>query len=433
MTSKEPEVSLGRTGHAVPVTAHANQRGRGASVGASPLTPDTPHQARTLPAPRRSGEPAPLRKPIGARELSQLALNRDCLRMLAVVLSGCDQTQLVAALYDEPSQPDGSLPKQRAGVAFEHALTRDGFAGLIELLTKAGVITVNGPTPIDVRARFPENDAETLARREALTRELLQRMLQCGPSAPTVIGHPRLPLRVGSQTIHIEPDAIVLPRDANSPTPLEVKGYTDRGGRTDIVAYSRARLQAAVELLATETAVRSLGGPVPLAPRVELVFRQRASRKATLRTVDIASEVDQMRSVLADAPSRLDAALEALPLGESLETRRGLEAIPAHFTEHCHLHCKLAARCEAAARACGGLSVLGAEFEHAAAAAGSTPRLVALIERRTPPRTAAEAETASAFRDAEAALEREGLLPPRPQSGDDAKPGDSDTEVRRAG
>jgi hypothetical protein len=107
----------------------------------------------------------------------------------------------------------------------------------------------------------------------------------------------------------------------------------------------------------------------------------------------LASEVHSLQRVLAEAPRNLDeleALLEAITPGASLDEADVLDAVPANYLDSCREHCALAPKCKQEAVACGDPALIGSQAREELAAAGSLGRAVGLMRGREQPQTAEE-------------------------------------------
>lgn len=359
--------------------------------------------------------------PLGARDLTQLARNPRCDRLLVHRAAQIDPATVAREVLhtDEPRQ--GSRLALATGVKFEHVLLREGARLLFDLFVGAGRLPSGVETLVNVQAAHPKADPSSLARRTALTHELLRRKLEGDPTAPVVIWHPRLALPVPgvvNGVVYIEPDFLVAaPTDAFY-RPGEVKAYKDRGARTASTELTLARLQGALEVLALRAtacaAAAASRSPLAavtaqaLVPMVfDLVLRRPSGMRPTLHPLAVRREGRRMETLLQSMRGRVLDVLDACGPALRLDAPGALQRIPNHLTEGCRDHCALAAACAAEARAQERPIVLGESMEEAVASAGSLPRLLALLEGQARPSTADERRVLRAFLNARARVNTE--------------------------
>src|SRR5919202_3426603 len=144
--------------------------------------------------------------PLGARELAQLARNQECDRLLAYRAARLDPAAVVRSVFGEDVRDEGSQLALATGITFERVLLRDTGAALFAMFRRAGRLAEADAVIVDVEGMAPGTDPESLATREAITRDLLSRKLAGELEAPAILWHARLTLEVDGITIAVEPD-----------------------------------------------------------------------------------------------------------------------------------------------------------------------------------------------------------------------------------
>ncbi|HWG34216.1 MAG TPA: hypothetical protein VN650_08610 [Gemmatimonadaceae bacterium] len=376
---------------------------------------DTAYQRRLT----RARRALPL-APTGARELARMARNPGCDRLAVHGAARIDTAAFARAILGVDVNTHGSPLALANGVAFERVLLRDGAAPLVDLFTGAGWLLPGSASFVDVSAAHPDIDSASLARREEMTRAFLAQRLRGDPGTPNIIWHARLTLSVPALeggTVTIEPDCLVASATSGFYTPVEVKSFHDRGPRTDPLDLEKARMQAAVEVLALRDTTLSLAAAIgqrfddealrQLIPdRCGLILR-RFGMRARLQRLNVRRELTLMRRFLAGLRARVDRALTTRASAFTIDTLTGHESIANALREDCRSFCDFASSCEAAARRAGQPIVLGHAMEEAVGAVGTLPRLIALLEGREIVRTDDERRIVRAFRDAVVRTERE--------------------------
>lgn len=358
---------------------------------------------------------------LGAREIAQLARNPQCDRLLLHRAAQLDPATVVREVFGRHGAEKGSRLALATGTTFEHVLLQRGARVLFDLFAGSGRLPVGAETLVDVEGRYPDIDAESLSKREALTYKLLMRKLRGDRSAPAIIWHPRLTLPVrgiAGGVVHIEPDFLVAGPGEPFYRPGEVKSYKDRGPRTNATELVLARLQGALEVLALRETLRASAARadmtltaaetnalVPM--EFDLVLRARFGMRPRLRSLVVRREVTAMQTLIGDMHRRVLRVIEEHGTALRLDSIEGHRSVRNHLTESCRDHCPFAASCHDEARGAGLPILLGAEMEEAVSAVGTLPRLVALLNGSEAPRGPDERHVAGAFRDAQIRVSRE--------------------------
>jgi len=350
-----------------------------------------------------SAHPSDTEGGAGARALAQLALS-DCGAVAALRLTRRDPARIAAVVYGDDVLDEGSPIALAVGRQLEAALKRNNFARFRESLERAGRLADPARARIlDIDAAVPGSDPAALAERVRRTRDLLLRAARGDPGVPDVLWHPHLTLAVTpTLRVTIIPDYLLLRHTAPGFRIGEVKAYRDRGAYTGITSLRLARLQAAVEVIAVQETLRTLGirAATELVPTdVDFMLRSRTGFFGVVRPkpARVHREVERVRRAITEATLRLPGLVGALPVGASLDTRAGFEALPYHYTEGCRGHCPLAARCAQRAAAAGQPSVLGDEMDAVMGGALTLTDLDAILGGRIAPLTAEAAAVADAF------------------------------------
>ena len=339
----------------------------------------------------------------GARALAQLALS-DCSAVAALRLTRRDPARVARALYNDTVYDEGSPIALAVGKQLEAALKRNDFERFRESLRRAG--RYDDPATIrilDIDASHPGSDPEAIAARTRRTSDVLLRAMRGDPSAPDALWHPHVMLTVSpALKVTIIPDYLLLRHSGAGLRVGEIKAYRDRGAYTGIASLRLARLQAAVEVIAVEDTLRTLGARnvadlVP--PAVDFMLRSRTGFFAVVRRrpARVHREVERVRRALAQAIVRVPSVVGAIPAGETLDTRAGFEALPYHYTESCRAHCALAARCAERAAAVGAPAILGDDMAAVLSGAVTLTDLDAILAGRIAPATPEAEAVAQAF------------------------------------
>jgi hypothetical protein len=347
---------------------------------------------------------------LGARGLERMARNPACGLLKSLTMAGVSPAAIVSVVYGEPGREGQSPFAIGAGNQFEAGLFESGAARLLDLYRAQGRLSVTECRVADVPSLAPGTSRAAMDRRHTLSDQLLRRKLAGDPNAPNLIVKPRLVVGLLGLEFNIEPDALVAADGEAFYTPIEIKSYPDRDGKTDPADLRGACRQAGVAVVALREAARRFGVPEPerLVPsRGDLVLRAPGSFRPTLWPMTLEGEVDSLVRTLEAAPRDLDQA-EALLAGISpeatLDDPAVLDQLPANYRESCREFCALARRCKERAICQGDPVLLGSRAREEYAAAGSLDRVLELLEGRgAPPRTPAElrlqAELQEAYRE----------------------------------
>ncbi|MCC6630132.1 MAG: hypothetical protein IT340_22355 [Chloroflexi bacterium] len=350
---------------------------------------------------------------LGARGLERTARNPACGLLKALTIAGLAPATVVAAVYGDPPREGQSPFALAAGNRFEAQLFDSGAARLLELYRGRGRLGVDECRVVSVPDAAPGTTAAAMARRRTLTARLLRLKLDGDPAAPNLIIKPRLTVGLLGLDFTIEPDALVAADGDACYTPIEVKSYPDRDGKTDAADVRSACRQAGVAVIALRAAVARLGAPVPedLVPaRGDLILRVPGAYRPTLRPMALRGEVDSLVRALAEAPrdlGELERLVAAIGPDATLDDRAVLEQLPNNYRESCREFCALASRCKERAVALGDPILLGNRAREEFAAAGSLVRVIELLEGRgAPPQTAAEQALQARLQEEYGALRR---------------------------
>lgn len=350
----------------------------------------------------------------------------NCVALSALRMTHRDPALAVRAYYGDEVVDEGSPIALAVGRQFEAALKLSEFGRFRDALHRAGRIdNPESVTIADVDAEAPGDTEVARAERVRRTRAYLLRTARGDTTVPDVLWHPHVTLPMTGFTVTIIPDYLLLRHTASGLRVGEIKAYRDRGAHTAIASLRLARLQAAVEVLAVREALRSLGVrdiDEMVSADVDFMLRARTSGMFGVlrrRPARIHREVERVQRALADATMRLPHHLSTLPVGTTLDSRQGFEALPYDYSEECRGHCALAARCAERAERQGNGAILG---DHVASLLGGVVTLHDLdvmLAGRGVPTTPEAAAIVNAFADALRRTGHQASLP-RP-------------EVRRAG
>jgi len=327
-----------------------------------------------------------------------MARNPACGLLKSLTMAGVSPARVVSAVYGEPSREGQSPFALGVGNQFEAGLFESGAARLLDLYRTAGRLQLAECRVADVPGLAPGTSQAAMERRHTVSDQLLRRKLAGDPAAPNLIIKPRLVVGLLGLTFNIEPDALLAADEDSFYTPIEIKSYPDRDGKTDPVDVRGACRQAAVAVVALREDARRFGtAPLEelIPARGDLVLRVPGSLRATLRPMTLAGEVDSLVRALAAAPRDLDEAealLRAISPAATLDDPAVLDHLPTNYRESCREFCALARRCKERARCAGDPVLLGSRAREEYAAAGTLGRVLELLEGHgaAPPRTPAE-------------------------------------------
>lgn len=332
----------------------------------------------------------------GARGLERVARNPGCQRLRALTMIGVTPATAMKTVYKEPDREGQSPFALATGNRFERAVFENGAARLLDLYRRSGRLTTAECKIVVIPDLAPATTAAAMARRRSETERLFQLKARRDSRAPNIIVKARIQVALLGVPHDIEPDVLVAADSDAFYKPVEIKSYPDRAGKTNAADIRSACRQAAVAVIGLRHAVERLrlGDPPQLAPAVaDLVLRRPGSFRPTLRPMTLAGEVHSLERALNEAPrdlAELEALIDAITPGASLDEADVLDAVPTNYVESCREHCALAPQCKQAAVACGDPVLLGTPAREELAAAGSLGRAVDLVRGRARPRTAEE-------------------------------------------
>jgi hypothetical protein len=336
-----------------------------------------------------------------------MARNPACSLLKSLTMAGVSPARVMSAVYGEPSREGQSPFALGVGNQFEAGLFESGAARLLELYQTAGRLPLADCRVVDVPRLAPGTSRAAMERRHTLSDQLLWRKLAGDPSAPNLIVKPRLVVGLLGLHFNIEPDALVAADGDAFYTPIEIKSYPDRDGKTEPADVRAACRQAAVAVVALREAARRFGVTTleqQVPARGDLVLRVPGSLRATLRPMTLAGEVDSLVRALAAAPRDLDEAealLAAISPAATLDDPTVLDQIPTNYRESCREFCALARRCKERAVCAGDPVLLGSRAREEYAAAGTLGRVLELLEGHgAPPRSPAERRLQAQLHDA---------------------------------
>jgi hypothetical protein len=352
----------------------------------------------------------------GARGLERVARNPGCERLRSLTIANIKPATAVEKVYGEVPEEGQSPFALSAGNLFEELLYENGAQRLLELYRRQGRLGPSDTKVVIVPDHAPGTRAEDMARREALTRRILRMKLGGDRRAPNVVVKPRLAVRLVGEDHFIEPDAIVAADDDPFYRPVEIKSYADRRGKTEQSDLRSGLRQAAVAAVALRQFRERLGAG-HLDGRVErfvpaicdLVLKRPGSFGATLNANTIEGEVASIERAIDESPrnlAELEALLEAIGPGASLDDPEVLNAVPHRYEPGCKEHCAMHRICKAQAMREGDPVVLGERAQEELAPAGSLGRVYELLGGAEP-RTPEEAELQRRLIEADEVLEGE--------------------------
>jgi hypothetical protein len=334
---------------------------------------------------------------LGARGLERMARNPACGLLKALTVAGVSPATVVTDVYKEASREGQSPFALNAGNQFEEGLFESGAARLLNLYRTSGRLGLTECKVVSVPDLAPGATRAAMDRRQTVSTRLLSMKLAGDPAAPNIILKPRLTVMLLGLVFNIEPDALVAADADAFYTPVEIKSYPDRAGKTDPIDIRGACRQAGVAIVALRAAAGRLGAPTPqdlIPARGDLVLRQPGSNFPTLRPMTLQGEVDSLERALTEAPRDLgetEALLESVSPTAALDSAAVLDTLPNNYRDNCREFCALARRCKQRALAQGDPVVLGGRAREEFAAAGSLERVFELLDGRGfPPRSRAE-------------------------------------------
>lgn len=333
-------------------------------------------------------------KELGARGLERVARNPKCMRLRVLIAVGVAPATAAADVYGFPAKEGLSPFAMGAGVKFEHVLLKNGAANLVRIFEKTGRLQA-GEDKVAVIANLLRGSLSAAMRKHRIIlREKLAMKLRRDPQAPNIIVKPRLPISFLGREHQIEPDALVASDDERFYTPVEIKSFASRGGKTDPADVRSACRQAAVAVVALRRAVMELGvaDPETFVPAsADLVFRMPGFFQGVPYRMSLGAEVDSLERVQKEGAETIAEVEDLLGAGVALDTPETLNRIPNHYIETCRDHCALWPVCKKQAVDRSDPVILGSRAAELFADAGSLKRILALLHGRgSPPRTADE-------------------------------------------
>ena len=196
----------------------------------------------------------------GARGVLVVSQNRDCELLTAIVVERTEDVLFYELLTGAPYRGEIGERKStlRKGKQYEAALNAGGAARLRRALGP-----VYGYDPAAMRVfdfktvRWPDPQGLNEARL-AVMRQIWDDLSR-GLPVPHLLLQPQLSIRIGEDVRYITPDYLVLNPGPNMYEAGEVKSFIVRDRQVDSASMERARLQAAVEVVA----LRSEAGTFP--------------------------------------------------------------------------------------------------------------------------------------------------------------------------
>ncbi len=330
----------------------------------------------------------------GARGLERVARNPDCLRLRALVAVGVAPATAARDVYGVPIFEGISPFAIGAGVKFEHLLLKGNASSLASLFQKAGLLMPCENKVAFVASMVRRSRSTDAATHRRIVDEILSRKLRRDAETPNLVIKPRLFLPFLGREHEIEPDALVSSDGDAFYSPVELKSFPDRGGKTDPADVRSACRQAAVAVLALRHAVSKLGGADPgsLVPAAaDLVFRRPGSFQGVVYRMSLAGEVESLERLQKEGAETIAEVEGLLGAGVAMDTPEALNRIANHYVETCRDHCALAPVCKKQAVDSGDPVILGSRAAEYFADAGSLDRVLELLrDRGLPPRTAEE-------------------------------------------
>ena len=322
----------------------------------------------------------------GARGLERVARNPGCLRLRTLVMIGVIPASAARDIYGFPAEAEESHFALSAGNKFERRLLENGVSGLLDLYRAAGRLGFTECRVCFVPDLLPRFQFAEASKRWELTDSLLLKKLVRDPEAPNILIKPRLPVPLLGLDHDIEPDALVAADAERFYTPVEIKSYPDRGGKTDPADVRNACRQVAVAVVALRHAASRLGvaDPESLVPATaDLILRRPGSNFPVLRSMPLKGEVYSIARVQNEADRTMDEVKGLIPPGSTLDDPTTLDLIPNNYLESCRENCALAGVCKRQAIATGNPVLLGNRVKEELAGAGSINRALALLHDRS--------------------------------------------------
>lgn len=283
-----------------------------------------------------------------------MARNPQCKRLAALTLAATSPAEVSGRVYGRPVSEGLSPFAIRRGERFEAALIEDGGKRLFDMYQEHGRLSPAECRLQDMSKTHPGAKPQELQARLEASRGLVRDRALGVPGLPNIVIKPRLVITVLGREYPCEPDALVASDSDTSWRVVEMKSYADRWARTSTVKTGSACRQAAVGLLALEEAM----GARFLRPAADLIFSRPATNWPTLNSMEIESEAESLRQSLAEAGALASEA--AYLMGDlSLDTRQGIENLPANPCAGCADHCALWDECRGKVIADGSPALLG--------------------------------------------------------------------------
>ena len=313
-----------------------------------------------------------------ARDIEKVARNPECQTLRVALAASVDIRKYATEVgLEEEKQSPIALAR---GNAVERFVLGRGAEHLIERLIEDGKLDAN-PQVEDLGRRAPNRAGmeKTAEKTESHMEALL-----AGKPAPQLLVHPVLRIALGPDTQFIEPDALVLYKDATLYEPLELKSYPYRYGKTDPDDLRQARRQGAVYVHAFRKRVEAAGGDAnDVQARVTLVF----TRPDSLYPSPIYHE--SVQGEMRDADHAVQLLEEAKAEMHSLvppgtDVRTVLPTLDIHYTENCLSFCSLAKHCRDSCSNAGKVSILGERSGRILAAATTIDRVMELLNGSEP-------------------------------------------------
>lgn len=186
----------------------------------------------------------------GARGLERVARNPECGLLTALTIAGTTPATAAESAFGELAEEGQSPFALAMGNRFEKYRFENGAQRLLELYRRQGRLNSSETKVVIIPDHAPGTRSEGMARRLALTRQLLLMKLRRNPRAPNLIVHARLPICLLDVDHYIEPDILVAGDEDPFYRPGEVKSYSDLRGKTNPSQVRGALRQAAVAVVA---------------------------------------------------------------------------------------------------------------------------------------------------------------------------------------
>lgn len=332
----------------------------------------------------------PYKEP-GARGWEKAARNLSCHRIQVLTIAGIPPGRALAAVYGEIPCECQSPFALGVGSRFEHVQFDLGGARVLKLYRSAGRLGIPECKVADMSLDVIGGRIPDMEVRKDETLRLMKMKLEGNTNAPNLIIKPRLSISLHGRGHDIEPDGLAASDSEDFYRPIEVKAYPDRAGKTSAADIRSACRQAAVGVVALRQMVQDWGIPDParvVPAATDIILRRPGSNWASLRILQIESEVSSIEKFFGSAPRMLEAVearLRSKTTMAALDDPATLDSIPNNYREDCGEFCALAGQCKKQALVQDDPILLGGHAKEELSNAGTISRALDLLHGRGAP------------------------------------------------